>query len=349
MKYHIQNLHLVQPTHQQTFFEEEIQKKLKRIERILRGYNKLPELEVHIKMEGAQYVITLTLPMMSKVLAVKEKGTSAVLTLNNALDKLRKAVREQKHIERKEYLYKKKQHIEQRSQQGQQVLQQLHRESDAENFIHYLNQILPDLKHYITREAYRKPVLRLLLKENKLRMNDILNDLYIRIYDAYGKWEDIPEKLSLWVYQVVDQQLQDMAEKYRQEFNVEKNWMPASDLSETEELTANAEGLPELTEDLDDISYQQPRRYAWDEILMDAGLSDEEIEAFDTDEAEQWMKTWLREQDSFEVSVFEMHYLERYASGEIAQIKGKSEAEIEALLQNMRKRLIAFVREKMTV
>ncbi|MCL6524123.1 MAG: hypothetical protein K6T34_05615 [Thermoflavifilum sp.] len=349
MKYHIQNLHLVQPAHQQQFFEEEIQRKLKRIARILREYAKLPELEVHVKMEGSNYVITLTLPMLSKVLVVKQKGTSPILTLNHALDTLRKAVREQKRLERKEYLYRRKLRLEERSQQGREILQQLHQENDAENFIHYLNQILPELKHYITREAYRKPELRTLLKENKLKLNDILNDLYIGIYDAYGQLEDTPEKLSLWVYQIVDQKLQDMTAQYQHEFGMEKNWTPTSTSDETEELTANAEGMPELTEDLDDISYHQQKQYAWDEILMDAGLSDEEIEAFDTEESEKWMNIWLRQQDSFEVSVFEMHYLERYTTADIATIKGKSEAEIERLLQDMRKRLIAFLKERVNV
>ncbi|SFV28433.1 hypothetical protein [Thermoflavifilum thermophilum] len=345
MKYHIQNLHLVQPPQQQTFFEEEIQKKLKRIERILKEYPKLPTLAVHIKKEGAEYVITLTLPMLSKVLLVKDRGTSAVLTVNNALDTLRKAVREQKRVERKDYLFKRKQQLEQRTQQGRQILSQLHQESDAENFIHYLDQILPDLRQHVMREAFRKPLLRMLIKENKLKINDILNDLYISIYDAYGQLKEAPEKLNLWVYEIADRKLQEISERYKQEFGVERDWMPAAETAESEELTANAEEMPELVEDLDDVSYHM-KQYAWDEILMDAGLSDEEIEQFETEEAEQTMKQWLREQDSYALSVFEMHYLERYAVAEIAHIKGKQEAEIEQLLQDMRTRLINYLKEK---
>jgi len=345
MKYAIQNLHLIQPEHQQLFFEEEIKKKLKRIERILKEYPKLPVLSVHLKKEGADYVVTLTLPMLSRVLLVKERGTSPVLTVNHALDTLRKAVREQKHVERKEYLFKRKLQIEQRTQLGKEILTRLHQESDAENFIHYLNQILPDLKQYITREAFRIPALRMLLKENKLKINDIINDLYIHIYDAYGQLEEAPEKLNLWVY-----------ERYSKCYNnwpinTNRSWVRNSTgclkplRAESEELTANAEEMPELIENLDDVSYQM-KQYAWDEILMDAGLSDEEIEQFETDEAEQAMKQWLREQDTFALSVFEMHYLERYAVAEIAHIKGKSEAEIEQILQDMRSRFIAYLKQK---
>jgi len=345
MKYAIQNLHLIQPEHQQLFFEEEIKKKLKRIERILKEYPKLPVLSVHLKKEGADYVVTLTLPMLSRVLLVKERGTSPVLTVNHALDTLRKAVREQKHVERKEYLFKRKLQIEQRTQLGKEILTRLHQESDAENFIHYLNQILPDLKQYITREAFRIPALRMLLKENKLKINDIINDLYIHIYDAYGQLEEAPEKLNLWVYERIQQMLQQLADQYKQELGTELDWMPEAARAESEELTANAEEMPELIENLDDVSYQM-KQYAWDEILMDAGLSDEEIEQFETDEAEQAMKQWLREQDTYALSVFEMHYLERYAVAEIAHIKGKSEAEIEQILQDMRSRFIAYLKQK---
>ncbi|MBX5438889.1 MAG: hypothetical protein IRZ29_05035, partial [Thermoflavifilum sp.] len=306
---------------------------------------KLPVLNVHIKKEGAEYVITLTLPMLSKVLLVKEHGTSPVLAVNLALDTMRKAIREQKQLERKDYLYKRKQQLEQRTQQGQEILKQLHRESDAENFIHYLNQMLPDLKQHITREAFQKPILRALLKENKLKINDLLNDLYINIYDAYGQLQDAPEKLSLWVYETIQQKLQELTERYKQEFGVERDWMPASETAESEELTANAEEMPELIENLDDVSYQM-KQYAWDEILMDAGLSDEEIEQFETEEAEQAMKQWLREQDSYELSVFEMHYLERYSTADIAHIKGKAEAEVEKLLQDMRHKLIAYLKQR---
>lgn len=95
MNYIIHQKNLIDPKHQQDFFDKEAQKKLKLIHKILSGYRKQINLDIYVgKTSADEYQISIALPMRSKLLYLEEKGYQPVLLIHQLLDKLRAAVQE---------------------------------------------------------------------------------------------------------------------------------------------------------------------------------------------------------------------------------------------------------------
>ena len=109
MEYKIHQLAHVSPANQQSFFEEEVRKKVARLQKILRDYPHVPLLEIFVKKEGSlEYFITATMTMRGKTLTAEEKGTQPVIVVNNVLDKLRGLLKKFLQFERKEFLHERK-------------------------------------------------------------------------------------------------------------------------------------------------------------------------------------------------------------------------------------------------
>jgi ribosome-associated translation inhibitor RaiA len=108
MEYIIHQLELIEPPTQRSFFEDEVKKKVSRIEKVLRDYRKQVMLEIFLKKEGNLFVITASLALLQKILTVTEEGFKPVAVINFVFDRLKNLVANQLRLERKEHLYKRK-------------------------------------------------------------------------------------------------------------------------------------------------------------------------------------------------------------------------------------------------
>lgn len=338
MKYVIHHLDSIEPAGQQKLFEEEVVKKLMRLEKFLMLYPHPLKLHVHIKKEGSNYIIVATLPMQARILMSREKGSQPLVLLHAAVERLRKQAKEQIHTERRDYLFKRRERQSYINRSGMEDLHTIKQDNDPDYFIFYLKRLLPGLNQYINISAAKMQALKPLFKHNKIRIYDLRHEIYVRLYKQFEKPDNSSEKLHIWVIRTTDQILEQLAKKYQYRF------LKETDYSENGKH-AGAIVNPlfiDAQEELLEEQFFNPRHYNPGEILYDAGADDYTIEKAEDGQYDHQLIKWLQELDSWHTSLFFLCYQMRLNTAEIARIKQKSETEIKNTLHDLRTSLLGY-------
>jgi RNA polymerase sigma factor (sigma-70 family) len=341
MEYKIHHLDLVKPTNQQPFFIEEVEKKLKRFDKLLRYYPKELVLEIFVRPEGDNdYIIAASLNLKSKEITIKERGSKAVIVVNNVLDKLRSLVKEQIQIERREHLRKRKNRLQNMAEKSLTELRNHSKNKDSNAFNNLVNTILPELERYVKNQISKKPALLQLIRKNVLSIRDIVDEVYTALYSEFGSNTEATDKWALSLYLLADQEIDKLNEKYRKEFRrhistEELNRREMKDMQE--ELTANADFMPVLTEELE-TQFYKTSEYDLEEILTDAGATEEILNLAESDDVdvEQLVEELPEEQEV----VMRMYYIYRMDTAEIASVRQTSESNIEKQLNEAREQVL---------
>ncbi|HMH33078.1 MAG TPA: sigma-70 region 4 domain-containing protein [Puia sp.] len=346
MEYNIQHLHLIKPANQQPFFEEEVQKKLKRLKKMLNHYPKELVLEIFVRGEGDdEYIITASLNMKSKEIVVKERGRKAVIVVNNVLDRLISLVREQVHVERREYLQKRQYRLRQVAEKLLPGLRHDAKKPESSAFANLINTTLPELKRYIKNRVGKKPALLQLIKKNVLSIRDIVDEVVAALYAEFSNNTEATDKWALSFYFLADQEIDKLNEKYKKEFRsqVSTEQLTKQEMKDMQEdLTANADFIPILTEELDEQFYNAPN-YDLKEILIDAGAEQEILNLAEADDAD--IGQLVRELPEEQEAVMKMYYIYRMDIPEIAQAKQTSESKVLKWLKDAREELLHSLKQ----
>jgi RNA polymerase sigma factor (sigma-70 family) len=345
MEYKIHHLDLVEPVNQQAFFEEEVQKKVRLLQKILRHYPKELVIDIFVSREGNHdYTVTASLDLKSKEVVVKERGSKAVIVVNNALDKLRTLIKEQIRLERREHLRKRKNRFHSVVTTTISFKEALKKE-DRYTFTTLARKGLPELEQYIKRQVSRKPVLVQLLKKNIISVNDIVDEVYIAFYHELKEYADASEKLPLWLYALADREINRLIEIYGKEFreHISTEQLSKQEWKEMqEELTANADFMPVLTEELDDQFYA-PGSFDLVEILSDAGAEEEVLALAESGDAD--VQQLLHDLPEEQLSVIELYYIHHLDMEEIAKAKNIPADQVIRWIKEAREALLRSFRQ----
>jgi ribosome-associated translation inhibitor RaiA len=332
MKYAIHNLDSIEPAGQQKLFEEEVEKKTKRLEKFLMQYPQPLKLHIHVKRDGNEYSIVATLPMQARILMCREKGSQSVVVLHAALERLRKQAKSQVRTERRDYLMKKRERLAYITHLAMDDLQAIKQESDPDYFIFFLKRLLPDLEQYIDVSARKINALQPLFKENKIRIYNLRKEVYLRLYKQFEAAGN-SEKLHLWAISAIDQILQQVATRYQYKFFIRE-----TDYSEN----GGHKEPPETTDDIPEEKFFNSRHYNIEELLHDAGADEGIIEKAEEGLYDHRLIQWLHELDGWHTSVFYLYYQMRLNIPEIARIKQKTAVEIKNTLNDLRTSLLTY-------
>ena len=290
MRYIIHNKNLLENKDQQTFFEEEVQNKLKLLEPVLVNYSKEPVPEIFInKISDHDYRIDVSLPLKDKPLFLEEKGSKPVAVVNNLLDKLRYQVKKRLQKERREHLYKRK------TRQAETIGQYLNNlvkekeKADKKAFIQQLQKSIPHLQNYLHRRLRVTHAISI-IKKKQVSLQELTDELYLRIYEKFWVRPAQNELFLPWVYRLAD----DLIEEMLDEAEFHKLYIEQLERLEEqeyrlmkEEFSADAEGELLMLEEFDDPSYRDYQYHltdvvsenSEDELLdrIEASLEEEEI------------------------------------------------------------------------
>jgi RNA polymerase sigma factor (sigma-70 family) len=344
MRYIIHNKHLIVPENQQAFFQQEVEKKIALLEKILAGYKKDLLLEVFIKKnENHDYHLAVSIRLKSKWLLQQGSGPNPFFLVNELLDKLRNRIKDQLSIERREYIKKRRHHSSQTFIENIDTLTKLHQGNEYSLFEHIVKTNLPLIRNYIKRRL--KFAKHKGLAGNALiSADDLLNEVFLKAFELYSSRPDEQEAFVPWLYQLADE----IVEKHVQETALESaNTQSLSELEKAtassmeENFTADADGDLVMLEELDDPSYQS-KYYHAEELLK--GLVDDEmlkkIEKMDIDQTHNKICYILAGQPVLKRTIFDLYWLEGFDQVEISKIKSVSIAEVQDTLEEVRSLIV---------
>lgn len=328
MKYLIHNKSVLQTDGFIRSFEEELQYKLPKLERVLKGYSRPSTLDVYLQKEaGKNYSIIASVRLVDKDLLVHDEADNPVAAINNLMDKLVLLVKKEFSKIRKEHQYKRKRNTQ---KIGEKIaeLETHHKNKDKEQFDRVMVQIIPTLKEYIL--TY--------LKENGIRkktsftIQEIMDEVYLELYNRLPQRPREEQQFISWIYSETKEFLDknilavctpavDSSGEY---LDLEK--MATRELASLEEtLTANAEGQPILIDELEDISYLSD--------LSENNIDENLIAPPELPEINRQARKALQKTAPKERLMFEMFWVQSLSEDEIAHIFNMDVAGTEQILR----------------
>ena len=223
---------------------------------------------------------------------------------------------------------------------------QVHKDNnDRAAFNHVLAEFLPQLKRYVANRL-RMAVRKGWIPKGMYEPMDIVDEVYLGVFEQFSEADMDPAKLRIRLFQLAERKLEEIIRQERvhmRDLSIEE--LAAQELKTLEErITADAEGEVVFIEELDDISYhlEDDRPKVW---LLDEGFEKELLDVLDLPREilEDKARRGVLAQTYQNLPVLSRIVLELRTRGglsvsEIAEVRGMSVAQVDALLRAIRDR-----------
>ena len=219
---------------------------------------------------------------------------------------------------------------------------QTHKDSEnREAFNAILRDFLPHLRKLV-RHKLRQMELRGEIPRNMYSPQEVVDDVYLRIFETFENDHSQPEKLKIRMYAVAKDVLNGIREKHQvKKLSVET--LLASETREMEEdYTVDADGDLVLVEDLDDISYHQDE-YKDRILLLENQQIDELADSFELSEKHKLGESERKligkaytDLPELTRSVTDHYVFAKLTEGQIAEVHRISVEAVREILQKVR-------------
>ena len=322
-----------------------LDRQLLKFEKLLGSRSERAEMQIFIKAEGKHfYKVNCHLQIGAKSLNVKSGSRKLKDALAESFKTLRSRLREYLRQERSLHQCSRQERQFENFHAMADNLAEMNRESEKKHFLDLLEKSLPALKGYLRRrirqaEQYRQMRLR------AGSAKDLLDELYLRLYDSYRLHIDSRDTFIVWLYREADRLLEER-------MNVEENDIKVEDIEQLrkqerksleEQITVDGDGdivMQEEFEEFDPEFLSESREmdiYGLHLIIdeeeklldaMESGSGDEDL-------AKRVMRV-LAALPQRQQEVYELYYLEELNPEQIALIKDMNVEEVNKTLEKVR-------------
>ncbi len=322
-----------------------IDRQLLKFEKLLGSRSERSEMQIFIKADGKQFfAVNCNLQIGAKTLNIKSKARKLKDALSEAFKALRSKLREWLRQERT---------LHQRSRQERQFesfhavagnLAEMKQESDKKRFLELLEKALPALKGYLRRrikqaEQYRKMRLR------AGSARDLLDELYLRLYDSYRLHIDSRDEFIVWLYREADRLLDEKLSEEQPGERVEhiEQLRKIERKSMEEEMTVDGEGEIIMQDELEESDFDFLPDSREESLYGLHLIIDEEEKLLDAIESgsgdgdlDKRVMKLLAALPQRKQEIYELYYLEELNPEQIALIKEMNVEDVEKTLEEVR-------------
>lgn len=221
-------------------------------------------------------------------------------------------------------------------------LVRLKKEGNLSSFNNLLLRTMPAVKRYV-QKGLNRALTKGKIDRNKYRADDLLDQLFIEVYDHIDEIENEKE-LYPWMFKKVDELMGDILveEEFDSLFfeNLDKYSQPEWEEMQ-EKFSTDGDGDLVMNDELDDISYAK-NDYVLNHVFVEDGDQkimvqlDKELGA---DNIGKHSKMVLNHLPMPMQRVFELFTEHQFDVAEIAKIRNSTIKEVESLLDSAKQRL----------
>lgn len=338
--------------------EQEIASQAGRLERFFKNYPKPVELHAHLSRErSGVYSLAYSLNLRNGVVVyAAERGRDLPAVAKELYPKFKRALKRQLQLERKQYLYERKERRRKSTQLLLEHLRQHHQQSEQESFYNLFARMTPSLRKYLQRQ-WKEALAERQITAPPIDFQGLLDELYAFVYERFRSDLVTEATFETWVYEQAEEfltrKLEALDAEVPRALSVEtlsEEEMAALD----ESFSANAEGQPTLLEEFDDISYHN-EEYTLEDLFpteeeeaqwLSVLDGEEEPQEWDIARISRHIKMALARLPREQRAVFDLHVQEKLSPADIARIKHLDERRVEELLREARARVVDFLMQK---
>lgn len=219
---------------------------------------------------------------------------------------------------------------------------------DELRFKKLMNKMLPALRNYIARRLNLAHSTGLIDKHG-IVPEEVIDVVYLTLYDHFEHAPTNTSDLETWVYQMVDEVLNNQLKEkaFENEHLVYLQGIEELELSGLEEkYSSDAEGELIMDEELDDVSYQQ-RLYNPADFIQDTQTLESiesQLSEYDEIKLHDEIQRRLIAIPEEERTIFDLFWIVGLSMKQIARIKNITVPQVEDIL----KRVGAHIRKKLS-
>lgn len=253
MKYHIHNKKIISAGGLSKLLEDEVKQKLPKIENKLKNFTKPAKLNIYLKKEAdGLFQTKTTVRLGDKDLVANTQSKNPVAAVSNLMDNLVLQIKKELPKIRKEYLYKRKRHV---NRIGELLAKAEENKAESiETFNETIVSLIPTLKSFILNYLAEHG----LNKKSELSLPELIDEIYLMLYNSITERPTDDTQVLVWIFSKAKRWLDDYLEQSSNTSlgQIDIQSLGMHELSSLEEkFTMDADGELVMFEDLDDISY----------------------------------------------------------------------------------------------
>jgi len=220
--------------------------------------------------------------------------------------------------------------------------------SPTEDLSAIITSCLPPVKRYVANRL-RMAIIDDILTPGKYRVEDITDEIYIRLKEEFDGGRLSPDQVKLKMFMLADRQLEEiLAEEYVHGEDVSVEEIVAEELkSLNEKYSTEADGDLVFYEDLDDISYRNDEEQKTI-FLLEPGFETKLITALDLEqnraeaaEARNILARVYQRLPALIGSILDLHTAGGLSIKEIAAVRKMNAGDVDRIIHRVRVHFIA--------
>ncbi len=261
-----------------------------------------------------EYRVSVEINMQSKhIRIVKTDKKDPLAALQQAFSDFKKAVKKQIHIERKDYLYKRKRYRQQKwADNFAEITEEIASQKEGKSGKHTkkLKNALKSVQKYLKT---RLKSFGLTKKEVKAVLPVLIEKVERRFYREFDPDKNRPEEMENFLFGIAEEIL-------TSEFKVETS-VPAEEFNDEET------GIPEPDFDVETIMLED---ITDNETVLDKAY------AMDDEEVESKLQFVIQSGGKDKQAVYHLHYIEQFTADEISRTLHMDKNEVNQALQDLK-------------
>ncbi|MFW6275346.1 MAG: hypothetical protein ACOC2M_01780 [bacterium] len=338
MKYILNNVKCLKDKNLEWRTKQLIKKQTSRLSGITNSYHKPVTVNIFFNhIDNVTFQVSSVIVLREHVVYLKERSSHIEAAIHRLFDKLKLVLTRKIQKEKKDYLYQRKRTRLKNFHENLQNLQDLRQEITKETFKKFTKILLHDVSRYIKRRI-RTTELTTELKKGTFKIQDLLDELFLVVYDRFNEIPAEKDKITVWLYKKADEQINDKLKEYQ--FNNEKlvrleNVLGKELKSFDEQFTVDADEEIIPMEELEDF-IPKPNDYSLYDLLFDENedsLIEDLTLKLNQDKIQKIIHLQLAKLPEKERTVIDLFLIDQFAEEEIAEIKGLTKEEVRTIIE----------------
>ncbi len=321
-----------------------IKKQMSRLKRLSENYPKNIVVDLYFnETSPRQYLVSAVINLKGEIMYVKQKGENVEALLYALFDRIRLTLSKKINLERKAYLYQRKDRQFRAFLENLEELQELKRRETKEVFDRMVRVISGDVATYIRRRL-KSAEMTTAVKRGKFKVQELMDELFLQVYEHI---EEVPEgeaRIKAWLYRRADEIL---AGKFRELEFEQEHFAQLDDLVENEyrqleeHMTADADQELVLEEDLEEEDLVH-ERYSADNLMYgedENSLLDEVTLHLHQDEIHRLIEKALAKLPVHQRTIMDLYLINQMTAEEIAEVKQFPLSDVESVIGEVNRQI----------
>jgi DNA-directed RNA polymerase specialized sigma24 family protein len=345
MNYLIHNLESVFSDKEQERTRIRVKEHIQRIGQVINNHSRPVVMDFYFSWEDkTSFMVSSIINLNGDIIYIREKGHEIESCLESLFNRIKLTIVKKNYRKRKATSLELKEQKLSGFKEYMPDLQEMKKNRDQDIFNRMLNNLLKELADYIKRRI-KAAEMTTAIKRRKYKVQELLDELYLMIYERIEDMPDEAEDMNNWLYHLADELLLKLfreVEFEKTHFNDLEKIVESEYRLLEEKYTVDAEEEIIPIEELDEYD-RISDWYSADDLIFgddESSLLDEITLRLNQKEIHLLIEKELAKLPLNKRTIMDQYLINQMSVEEIAEMKGITPLEVDSVIKEVNKDLV---------